>query len=153
MSIKRILDQPRTGVACRRCGKHLGLYLVRGEHHSLCAPCTKARIDAYAVEPSERPSWVTILYDEILHQLRYEERQEKQCYTVSWDLVKCSACGRMMKRCDARYRFPEVDESEVAPERNLTPAQQSPDGTLLVFPSNRVPEIHHPVCVQCYKGH
>ena len=150
MSIERILRQPRAGVACRLCRTHLGLYIVRGEHYGLCAPCTKARIDACPAYQSERPAWVAILYDEVVHEIRHKEYQEQRGYTVSWDLVKCSSCGRMMKGSEARYRAPGTNRSEEAPKRILAPARQFSDGTLLIFPPDSVPEIHHPVCLPCY---
>ena len=151
MSIERVLCQPRAGAACGLCGMHLGLYIVRGEHHSLCAPCTKARVDACPAQQSERPAWVAILYDEVVHEIRHREYQEQRGYTVSWDLVKCSACGRMMKRSEAKYRVPGVDRSEESPKSIIAPARQFADGTLLIFPPDRVPEIHHAVCFPCYE--
>ena len=151
MSTQHILQQPHAGVACSLCGKHLGLYFVRNERHSLCAPCTRERIETWAPQPEERPTWVATLYDEVAHEIRYREQQERRSYTVSWDLVKCSACGRMMKRGDARYDFPDADEAEHAPERILAPARQLRDGTVLVFPLDGVPEIYPPVCVPCYQ--
>ena len=151
MSTEPILDQPRSGDVCRLCGKHLGLYVVRGDYHSLCAPCTKERIESSAPRPDERPSWAVILYDEVLHEIKDREHREKQRYTVSWDLEKCSACGRMMKRSEAKYRAPGVERSEESPKRILAPARQFSDGTLLVFPPDRVPEIHHAVCLPCYE--
>lgn len=150
MSIERILHQPQSGAACLGCGKHLGLYLVRGQYLSLRASCTKDRVETYAPVPDVRPSWVSNLYDEVLHEIRYKEHQEKQQYTVSWDLVKCSECGRMMKRRDAKYRSPETDDFEDRPETILAPATQMRDGTLIVYPTDGVPQIHNSVCFGCY---
>ncbi len=161
MSTEPILDQPRSGDACRLCGKHLGLYVVRGDYHSLCAPCTKERIESCAPRPDERPSWAAILYDEVLHEIRYREHREKQRYTVSWDLEKCSACGRMIKRCDARYvdrtairvNPSDSDKSEEVPARILGPARRLRDGTVLFSPASGAPQILHPVCHPCYDNH
>ena len=161
MSPEPILDQPRSGVICRLCGKHLGLYVVRGKSHGLCAPCTKARIETYAPQPDQRSSWVAMLYDEVLREIRYEEYQEKQQLTLDWDLVKCSVCGKMMKLRDARYPGQQgservqldSDESEEPPERIVAQARRLRDGTLLIFPSSGAPQIHHPVCQACNDEH
>ena len=152
MSVDPILNQPRSGSACLGCGSRIGLYVVQGAYHSLCAPCTRDRIEINEPQPSERPSWVAILYAEVQREVRRKEYQERMQYTVSWDLVKCGGCGAMMKLSEARYRIAGVDEVIGGPTMALLPARQLPDGTLSMSPTTSTPRVHRPLCPVCYRG-
>ena len=146
-SLERILQQPRVGSLCRTCGEGLGLYVIRGKHRYLCAPCTRDRIVACAVESSARPAWVGILHEEVLNEIRCQDYREQQRYSVSWDLASCSNCGQFMNVDDARY--PPTRPVQTSPADPLVPTRRLRDATLIVYHPT-VTEIVRPICPRCH---
>ena len=146
-ALERILHQPRVGSLCGLCGGSLGLYIVCGDRHLLCAPCTRDRIDACTVDSAKRPSWVGVLHEEVLHEIRCQEHREQKRYSVSWDLARCSNCGQFMNVDDARY--PPTRPGQARPASTLVPARRLRDGTLIVYHPTVV-EIVRPICLGCY---
>lgn len=146
MSLEGNLVQPRTGRSCAHCGGRLALYLVRGGYYSLCPPCTEERIDGCGVPPSDWPDWLGQLSDEIVRTIRHKEREESRRHTVSWNLIKCSECGRIMKIKEARY----LTAAESASELPLIPAKRLRDGRILLLPPDGEAQVRHPVCHECH---
>jgi hypothetical protein len=102
--IQELLGLDGDSIACRSCGDHLGLYVVRGRYHGLCAPCTLARIGSLSARSAHLPEWVRLLEGAVLREIRSKERKSREALQVTWgNLIKCAICHRMMMIADARY--------------------------------------------------
>ena len=141
-SFEQILDQPGEG-ACHSCGSSVGLYVVRGDHHLLCAPCTQARIEKCS---PPWPEWVAVLHEQVIYEIRQRAYLEKKKYTLSWDLTKCSNCGRMIRVDDARYALPPQVKG-----KGLLEATRYPDGTMIVSLPSGEKFVVPPLCSQCHE--
>ena len=136
-----VLSQPIAESCDCPCGEPLGAYVVRGEYHSLCAPCTVKRVHALGVGPEDSPMWVVNLYHEVAHHIRAKTARK------SWPpSIHCSACERSFAREKVRYHFPLFEGHR----KRFVEAQRSEDGTVILFPENGIPEIAHPLCPQCF---
>ena len=148
-SLDRILQQPGTGPTCLACGGRLGLYVVAGEYHRLCAACTRDRIEAHSPDPKQWPPWLSTLYNEVVTEIQHQEQRSSQALTVQWDLTTCDRCARTMPLNEARYLLPKVPLEGPA-GGPLVPAKRLPDGTVIVGGAGGQQVIVRPLCATCY---
>lgn len=99
---------------CIRCGDRGALFAFEFQFISLCARCTRDRIDQIVGSGRELPPSVECLHYEVRTEIQAQERRARDAFRVNLDVFcRCDWCGKVIHDKVARYWFP--------PGRNSSP--------------------------------
>lgn len=99
---------------CIRCGDRGALFAFEFQFISLCARCTRDRIDQIVGSGRELPPSVEWLHYEVRTEIQAQDRRARDAFRVKLDVFfRCDWCGKVIHDKVARYWFP--------PGRNSSP--------------------------------